>query len=89
MAEPLDAKLLNGLKLRLEGEHQYLNAGLAIALSFTWLQRTGHHEFTHMEQAVSLIHESFPVQALLGLHSYFLNLFTWNRAHFPSSLLRG
>ncbi|KAJ6317714.1 hypothetical protein OIU76_013288 [Salix suchowensis] len=54
VVEPLDAKLLNGLKLRLEGEHQYLNAGLAIALSFTWLQRTGHHEFTHMEKASSL-----------------------------------
>ena len=64
MAEPLDAKLLNGLKLRLEGEHQYLNAGLAIALSFTWLQRTGHHEFTHMEKAVSSMHKSFSLQNL-------------------------
>ncbi|KAL9402444.1 hypothetical protein Peur_006293 [Populus x canadensis] len=62
VAEPLDAKLLNGLKLRLEGEHQYLNAGLAIALSFTWLQRTGHHEFTHLEQASSL-----PEQFIKGL----------------------
>ncbi|XP_073267045.1 folylpolyglutamate synthase isoform X2 [Populus alba] len=62
VAEPLDAKLLNGLKLRLEGQHQYLNAGLAIALSFTWLQRTGHHEFTHMEQASSL-----PEQFIKGL----------------------
>ncbi|KAJ6902182.1 hypothetical protein NC651_019840 [Populus alba x Populus x berolinensis] len=62
VAEPLDAKLLNGLKLRLEGEHQYLNAGLAIALSFTWLQRTGHHEFTHIEQASSL-----PEQFIKGL----------------------
>jgi folylpolyglutamate synthase len=53
VAEPLDAKLLNGLKLSLEGEHQYLNAGLAIALSSTWLRRTGHHEFTYPEQAVS------------------------------------
>ncbi|KAJ6726993.1 FOLYLPOLYGLUTAMATE SYNTHASE-RELATED [Salix purpurea] len=62
VVEPLDAKLLNGLKLRLEGEHQYLNAGLAIALSFTWLQRTGHHEFTHMEKASSL-----PEQFIKGL----------------------
>ncbi|TYG65774.1 hypothetical protein ES288_D06G213600v1 [Gossypium darwinii] len=42
VAHPLDANLLNGLKLALEGEHQYLNAGLAIALCSTWLQRTGH-----------------------------------------------
>ncbi|KAA3478285.1 folylpolyglutamate synthase [Gossypium australe] len=42
VAHPLDANLLNGLKLALEGEHQYLNAGLAVALCSTWLQRTGH-----------------------------------------------
>ncbi|CAK7325761.1 unnamed protein product [Dovyalis caffra] len=62
VAQPLDAKLLNGLKLRLEGEHQYLNAGLAIALSSTWLQRTGHHDFTYLEQASSL-----PEQFIKGL----------------------
>ncbi|KAJ6900281.1 folylpolyglutamate synthase-like isoform X1 [Populus alba x Populus x berolinensis] len=62
VAEPLDAKLLNGLKLSLEGEHQYLNAGLAIALSSTWLQRTGHHEFTYLEQASPL-----PEQFIKGL----------------------
>ncbi|XVF83757.1 hypothetical protein PTKIN_Ptkin16aG0518000 [Pterospermum kingtungense] len=42
VVHPLDASLLNGLKLKLEGEHQYLNAGLAVALCSTWLQRTGH-----------------------------------------------
>ncbi|TYH67855.1 hypothetical protein ES332_D06G217500v1 [Gossypium tomentosum] len=42
VAHPLDANLLNGLKLALEGEHQYLNAGLAVALCSTWLRRTGH-----------------------------------------------
>ncbi|KAJ6772709.1 FOLYLPOLYGLUTAMATE SYNTHASE-RELATED [Salix koriyanagi] len=62
VAEPLDAKLLNGLKLSLEGEHQYLNAGLAIALSSTWLQRTGHHEFTYLKQDSPL-----PEQFIKGL----------------------
>ncbi|KAG5237527.1 DHFS-FPGS family protein [Salix suchowensis] len=62
VAEPLDAKLLNGLKLSLEGEHQYLNAGLAIALSSTWLQRTGHHEFTYLKQDCPL-----PEQFIKGL----------------------
>lgn len=50
---PLDDNLLNGLKLGLEGEHQYINAGLAIALCSTWLQRTGHSEVTYLGQAVS------------------------------------
>ncbi|KAK8629665.1 hypothetical protein V6N13_078498 [Hibiscus sabdariffa] len=43
VAHPIDASSLNGLKLALEGEHQYLNAGLAVALCTAWLQRTGHH----------------------------------------------
>ncbi|XP_027329270.1 folylpolyglutamate synthase-like isoform X2 [Abrus precatorius] len=47
---PLDAKLLNGLRLGLEGEHQYFNAGLAIALCSTWLKRTGHLGDIYLEQ---------------------------------------
>ncbi|KAE8724343.1 putative glycosyltransferase [Hibiscus syriacus] len=42
VAHPIDASSLNGMKLALEGEHQYLNAGLAVALCTAWLQRTGH-----------------------------------------------
>lgn len=52
VVSPLNPSLLNGLNLGLEGEHQYLNAGLAIALCRTWLRRTGHFEDVHMEQAV-------------------------------------
>ncbi|XVE99634.1 hypothetical protein REPUB_Repub03eG0216700 [Reevesia pubescens] len=44
VAHPLDASLLNGLKLALEGEHQYLNAGLAVAICSTWLQRTDNQQ---------------------------------------------
>ncbi|CAH1430638.1 unnamed protein product [Lactuca virosa] len=44
VANMLDSKLLNGLHLGLAGDHQYINAGLAIMLSSTWLQRTGHLE---------------------------------------------
>ncbi|KAL2317202.1 hypothetical protein Fmac_031078 [Flemingia macrophylla] len=51
---PLDAKLLNGLKLGLEGEHQYLNAGLSIALCFTWLKRTGNLGDICLEQTDTL-----------------------------------
>ena len=50
---PLDAKLLNGSSLGLEGEHQYVNAALAIALCFTWLKRTGHVGDIYLEQTVS------------------------------------
>ncbi|XVF75267.1 hypothetical protein PTKIN_Ptkin13bG0173900 [Pterospermum kingtungense] len=61
VAPPLDASLINGLKLALEGEHQYLNAGLAVALCSTWLQRTGH-PITNMNQIGSL-----PEQFIKGL----------------------
>ncbi|KAK9282692.1 hypothetical protein L1049_010912 [Liquidambar formosana] len=62
VAPPLDANLLNGLQLGLEGEHQYLNAGLAIALCSTWLQRTGHLGVNYLEQTSSL-----PEQFIKGL----------------------
>lgn len=53
MVTPLDAQLLNGLRLGLEGEHQYVNAALAISLCFTWLKRTGHVGDIYLEQTVS------------------------------------
>ncbi|KAF2296132.1 hypothetical protein GH714_036293 [Hevea brasiliensis] len=62
VAPPLDSNLLNGLKLGLEGEHQFVNAGLAIALSSKWLQRSGHLEATYLEQTSSL-----PEQFIKGL----------------------
>jgi len=52
VALPLDANLLNGLKLGLVGEHQFLNAGLAVALCCTWLQRTGHQDINCLQQMV-------------------------------------
>ncbi|OIW14193.1 hypothetical protein TanjilG_21333 [Lupinus angustifolius] len=59
---PLDVKLLNGLRLGLQGEHQYLNAGLAVALCSTWLKKTGHLEDTCLEQIHTL-----PQQFIKGL----------------------
>ncbi|XP_058748154.1 folylpolyglutamate synthase-like [Vicia villosa] len=64
VAPPLDAKLLNGLTLGLEGEHQYLNAGLAIALCSTWLKRTGHLGDTDLERT-----DTLPEQFIKGLTS--------------------
>lgn len=53
VAAPLDANMLSGLHLGLEGEHQYINAGLAIALCSTWLQRTGHVEINYLKEMVN------------------------------------
>ncbi|KAI3508535.1 hypothetical protein L1887_23543 [Cichorium endivia] len=65
VANPLDIKLLNGLHLGLVGDHQYLNAGLAVKLCSTWLQRTGHlEEAGSMDQTSSL-----PEQFIKGLTS--------------------
>ncbi|KAL8251902.1 hypothetical protein R6Q59_035595 [Mikania micrantha] len=62
IANPLDSKLLNGLNLGLVGDHQYVNAGLAIKLCSTWLQNTGHVEPNSIDQNLSL-----PQQFIKGL----------------------
>lgn len=54
IAHPLDNSLLNGHQLGLHGDHQYLNAGLAVALCRTWLQKTGYHDSMHLDQTSSL-----------------------------------
>ncbi|XP_073288375.1 folylpolyglutamate synthase [Primulina huaijiensis] len=54
IAAPLDPILLSGMQLGLEGEHQLVNAGLAIALCSTWLQRTGHVGINYLNQTTSL-----------------------------------
>uniref|UniRef100_A0A1J3I627 Folylpolyglutamate synthase n=1 Tax=Noccaea caerulescens TaxID=107243 RepID=A0A1J3I627_NOCCA len=41
---PLDLKKLDGVTLGLSGDHQLVNAGLAVSLSRCWLQRTGNWE---------------------------------------------
>ncbi|ONH95066.1 hypothetical protein PRUPE_7G049800 [Prunus persica] len=41
---PLDCEKMDGLKLSLSGDHQFINAGLAVSLSKCWLQRTGNWE---------------------------------------------
>ncbi|KAH0462330.1 hypothetical protein IEQ34_009905 [Dendrobium chrysotoxum] len=66
VALPLDRGLLNGQKLGLDGEHQYINAGLAVALSHTWLQKTGHAEGIFSDNTKS---SSLPEQFIRGLAS--------------------
>ncbi|KAH9324310.1 hypothetical protein KI387_004488, partial [Taxus chinensis] len=42
VALPLSLSSLGGFKLSLAGDHQYINAGLAVALCRAWLRSTGH-----------------------------------------------
>ncbi|EPS61030.1 folylpolyglutamate synthase, partial [Genlisea aurea] len=53
IAAPLDSSLHLGL----EGEHQYLNASLAVALCSTWLRKTGHAGIHNPLQTNSLPEE--------------------------------
>lgn len=62
VAPPVNPDLLSGTHLGLEGQHQYINAGLAIALCFTWLQRTGHVEINNRIDRTTL-----PEQFIKGL----------------------
>lgn len=62
VAHPVDLSMLNGLQLGLDGEHQYINAGLAIALCNSWLQRTGHLDTTYLDQ-----NKCLPEQFVRGL----------------------
>lgn len=59
---PLNIDLLKGQQLGLHGEHQNINAGLAIALSSTWLKKTGHAEGMNLDETTCL-----PEQFVRGL----------------------
>jgi hypothetical protein len=50
---PLDPRQLEDQPLGLHGEHQYMNAGLAVALANTWLERQGHLDRIHVKDHVS------------------------------------
>ncbi|XP_010554637.1 PREDICTED: folylpolyglutamate synthase isoform X2 [Tarenaya hassleriana] len=65
VVKPLDTSLLNGQTLGLEGEHQYINAGLAVSLCSTWLTKTGNDlvwEKIRLNQT-----DSLPEQFISGL----------------------
>uniref|UniRef100_A0A7C9DEG4 Folylpolyglutamate synthase n=2 Tax=Opuntia streptacantha TaxID=393608 RepID=A0A7C9DEG4_OPUST len=42
VVSPLRCEDFNGLQLSLAGDHQFINAGLAVALCKSWLQHTGN-----------------------------------------------
>ncbi|CAH8384484.1 unnamed protein product [Eruca vesicaria subsp. sativa] len=58
VVQPLTARQLSGQKLGLVGEHQYLNARLAVSLASTWLQQIGKLEVPSLTQ-MSILPEQF------------------------------
>ncbi|KAF3513358.1 hypothetical protein F2Q69_00000245 [Brassica cretica] len=58
VVQPLTARHLSGQKLGLDGEHQYLNAGLAVSLASTWLQQVDKLEVPSLTQK-SILPEKF------------------------------
>ncbi|EFH61102.1 hypothetical protein ARALYDRAFT_341262 [Arabidopsis lyrata subsp. lyrata] len=50
----LEEKASASDKLGLDGEHQYLNAGLAVSLAYTWLQQSGSLEIPSLNQITTL-----------------------------------
>ncbi|KAG1371750.1 putative Folylpolyglutamate synthase [Cocos nucifera] len=62
VVSPLDSGALKDQHLGLDGEHQYINAGLAISLSRAWLKETGNAEGINFEDTTFL-----PDQFVRGL----------------------
>ncbi|KAK3152989.1 hypothetical protein QOZ80_2BG0166190 [Eleusine coracana subsp. coracana] len=67
VVNPLDPQKLEDQPLGLHGEHQYMNAGLAVALANTWLERQGHFDRIQPKDSGTL-----PDQFIEGLSSAFL-----------------
>ncbi|XP_072996019.1 folylpolyglutamate synthase-like isoform X1 [Typha latifolia] len=64
IVSPLNPESLKDQDLGLHGEHQFLNAGLAIALASAWLEKEGHMNKLCLEHTASL-----PEQFIRGLTS--------------------
>ncbi|KAJ8899038.1 hypothetical protein K2173_008867 [Erythroxylum novogranatense] len=67
---PLNSVNLEGFTLSLSGDHQFINAGLAISLCKCWLQRTGNWDklFQNMDKWESYLPDVF----LRGLSTAYL-----------------
>ncbi|KAJ3676211.1 hypothetical protein LUZ60_003623 [Juncus effusus] len=64
VSSPLDEEKLKGLKLGLDGDHQFINASLAVSLSKCFLQRT---DLSHLSLSDSKEEEFLPKAFLRGL----------------------
>ncbi|GFQ01054.1 folylpolyglutamate synthase [Phtheirospermum japonicum] len=85
---PLDPSLLSGVHLGLEGEHQYVNAGLPVALCSTWLHRTGSVGINYLNQATSLPEEFIKGLATAALQGRARIVFDrWIESESPGDLV--
>ncbi|CAN6293034.1 unnamed protein product [Urochloa humidicola] len=64
VVQPLDPQKLEDQPLGLHGEHQYMNAGLAVALANTWLEKQGHLDRIHVKHS-----DTLPDHFIKGLSS--------------------
>ncbi|CAN6444175.1 unnamed protein product [Victoria cruziana] len=71
VALPLDPNRFADLKLGLAGDHQYTNAGLAVSLCQSWIQRTGHSR--GLDLLNTLQKGELPKEFLEGLSAANLN----------------
>lgn len=55
VVSPLAPAMLNTGNLGLAGEHQFINAGLAVELCRCWLQRSGHQNLLHYVSTVKIL----------------------------------
>ncbi|KAG8073117.1 hypothetical protein GUJ93_ZPchr0006g44239 [Zizania palustris] len=67
VANPLEPHQLKDQHLGLHGDHQYVNAGLAVALASTWLEKQGHLDKIPLNQTGPL-----PDQFISGLSNAWL-----------------
>ncbi|XP_042514292.1 folylpolyglutamate synthase-like isoform X3 [Macadamia integrifolia] len=80
VASPLDPEKLNGVKLSLSGDHQFINAGLAVALCRCWLQSTRNSEELFENNS-----SDFPEEFLKGLSTAHLA----GRAQIVHDIIKG
>ncbi|XP_010229323.2 folylpolyglutamate synthase isoform X2 [Brachypodium distachyon] len=64
VADPLKPHQLKDQHLGLHGEHQYINAGLAVELASTWLEKQGHMDRIPLNRT-----DPLPDQFIRGLSS--------------------
>ena len=79
VVQPLSSEELNGIQLSLAGDHQFVNASLAVSLCKCWLRRTRNMEKLFVN--VSWLPCVF-VSHILHLYLNFLNLDTHTHMHF-------
>nr|XP_043636642.1 folylpolyglutamate synthase isoform X2 [Erigeron canadensis] len=70
VAAPLTYKMLNGVKLSLSGDHQLVNAGLAVSLCQSWLNAKGCWEKLFQKD---ITENSLPEAFLRGLSTAYLS----------------